>query len=96
MLGVSIPVGQSKTVPLRLYSEAPTAGDWRVSARDVTAFSGGISFALLHVRQDHRPHGDTLNLTIKSTRQAQYGATAFMLTSKLGTVQHFYFGLVGQ
>ena len=41
-------------------------------------------------------NGDIIQLTIRSNRQSQLGASAFLLTSKLGNTTHTTFGLVGQ
>ena len=96
MKGVNVPVGQSKTVTIDLFSDAPTSGPFTVSARDASMLTGQQSTMALSLDRSSGVNGEKLHLTIKSTRASQYGASLFILTSKLGQKQHFWFGLVGQ
>ena len=58
-LGVSVPVGQSKTIDVQLLSEAATSGAWTVSTRLVG--SSGFTFAL---DRTTGLNGDVLHLTV--------------------------------
>lgn len=95
MKGVVVPVGQSKTVTIDLFSDAPT-GPITVTARDAGMLTGQPATMALSLDRSSGVNGEKLHLTIKSTRASQYGASIFMLTSKVGQKQHVWFGLVGQ
>lgn len=94
--GVKIPIGQSRTVDVDLYSDGPTNGAWTVSAIDAAAERGeapALSFAF------DRPsglNGDVLHLTITVQRaDSTHGAEAFTLVSTLGQRTNRWFGAVG-
>jgi hypothetical protein len=80
---VKIPVGSSKTIPVELWSEAPT-GPWTVSANDL---SGGA--LTLSLDKSTGQNGDVLNLTIKVNQAGQGGLEAFIVKSiQTGQPQH--------
>jgi len=82
--GVKLSAGQSKTIELDLYSDAPTA-PWTVSALDVTsAFFGGQTALSFSFDKNTGQNGDKLMLTIQSLMNVQGGAL-FWIESDLGT-----------
>lgn len=90
--GVKIPLGQSKTVEIDLFSDAPTSGPWTVSAVEPSgAGTLGLSFD-----KTSGQNGDKLHLTItaKSTN-ATYGLSPFIVESSQGTTRNLWVGLVG-
>jgi len=95
MKGVHIPVGQSKTIDVDLYSDADTGGPWTVSAQDLNALMGApaaLSFAFDRTKGQN---GEKLHLTIKATKATQFNASVFFLISKLGGRTNLWLGLVG-
>jgi hypothetical protein len=93
--GVSIPIGQSATIEVDLFSDAPTSGPWSVQALDSTAILGGSAQLTLSLNQSSGQNGDKLELTITPISQGQFGGEAFVLLSQLGNAQNFWFGFVG-
>lgn len=61
--GVRVPVGQSKTVTLRLFSTAPM-DDWYVSIRERLASAGAPTTLRTSLDKNHGHNGDIINLTI--------------------------------
>jgi len=85
--GLNVPIGQSKTIDIKLSSAAATDNTWTVQVYDyqsavVGARSPGLSLSL---DQASGRNGDVLHLTIvpKSANQ-QFGGEAFMLVSDYG------------
>jgi hypothetical protein len=91
--GIRIPVGETRTVQVHLFSQAPT-DDWIVSAYQ----SFDTSLDLWLDRQVGN-NGDVLNLSIRVVSvDPRYDAEVFLITSAPvgGGETHTTFGLVGQ
>jgi hypothetical protein len=84
--GVNIPIGQSKTIAINLFSTAPTGGPWTVLIYDYDqAFVGTKAYLGLTLDKNTGQNGDTLHLTIApKTADAQLGGEAFIIFSDLG------------
>ncbi|HEY5031013.1 MAG TPA: hypothetical protein VIJ54_00975, partial [Actinomycetes bacterium] len=85
--GVNIPIGQSKTIAINLFSTAPTGGPWTVRIYDYDQAVVGTSKPYLGLTLDKNTgqNGDTLHLTIApKTADAQLGGEAFIIFSDLG------------
>ena len=96
-IGVTIPVGASKTIPVSLFSDAPTSGPWKVSVYDGSYLTGGTAELDLSLDEDTGENGDTLNLTIKVLEaDPTYGVESFVLFSDLGGQENIWMGMVGQ
>jgi hypothetical protein len=97
--GITIPVGQSKTIEVDLFSDGATNGPWMVTADDVLAKLYG-SYGLqptLAFQWDRTQgvNGEKLHLTIQVTAASPIGGGhAFMITSSLGSRQAVWPGLV--
>ena len=80
--GLVIPVGESRTLDVQLFSTAPTRGEWRVAAREMTFRGESPAF---NFRWDRASgfNGDVLHLTITARDDAPLGRT-FKITSSLG------------
>jgi hypothetical protein len=92
--GTLIAVGQSKTIALHLYSDAPTSGPWTVSVFDAGAFFGeptALDFAL---DKTQGQNGDTIELTITAVAASPLEGTPFWIESDLGGVSAVWIGLV--
>src|SRR6185312_2962472 len=87
--GVTIPVGQSKTVEIDLFSDAKTSGDWSVSAIDSATLQGQSPELDFAWDRTSGRNGEKLHLTITVKKASQYGAEAFLLESKLGLTTNF-------
>jgi hypothetical protein len=96
---VRIPVGQTVTVPVQLFSDGPTDGEWTVQAFDSTAMVAGLlptnpdgtpQFGdrpklTFRFDRDHGGNGDTLSLQITNEFGGGKGIGIFQLLSTLGT-----------
>jgi hypothetical protein len=95
--GAKIAVGQMKTIPVHLFSQAPTSGPWTVTAYDLDAWLNGTGARLmLSLDKGTGSNGDTLQLTIQvMSIDAATGGAGFVLISKLGTQVNLSMGAVG-
>ena len=95
--GVIIPVGQSKTIDVKLESQAPTSGPWTVTAYDLYDYLGyGSPFLKLKLDKSTGSAGDVLHLTITSLKADKQDVSAvFVLQSDLGSQENLSFGAVG-
>ncbi len=97
--GVTIPVGQSATIEVDLFSDAPTSGPWTVTAGDLLSrdfASYGVTPTLAFAwDQTQGENGDKLHLTITVTGASLFGgAHAFFITSTLGSRYYEWPGVV--
>ncbi len=86
--GLSIPLGQTKTVALTLSSAAPTDNAWTVQAFDYDQAIAGASTPGLTLSLDKTSgrNGDVIHLTVTAKKaNAQIGGEAFVITSDYGT-----------
>jgi hypothetical protein len=96
MKGVQIPVGQTKTVTLDLFSDASTAGPWSIKVIDAASFMGAQPTLQMTLDKSTGQNGDKVHLTIKVLRASMFNAGVFFITSKLGAQESFWLGLVGE
>ena len=83
---VKIPVGQSKTIELDLFSDADTGGAWTVSAIDFgSALRGGAAELAFSFDNTTGQNGDKINMTIKSLTKDPMGFAAFFIENQLGS-----------
>lgn len=95
--GVKIAVGQTRTIDVHLFSDAPR-GPWLVQAQEADSNMGGPSTLSLSVNPSFGNNGDILKLTI--TRKAPGpigGGSEFMLSSRDSATYatNLWFGYVG-
>jgi hypothetical protein len=91
--GVKIPLHQSKTIEVDLFSDAPTSKAWSVSGIDInSAFLGGPTALSFSFDKPSGKNGDKLQMTIKSL---QAGPAPFWIESKLGNAVTYWIGVVG-
>jgi hypothetical protein len=84
--GVSVPIGSSKTIEVRLSSSGPTKAPWNVAAVDYDAFMLGTTPKLkLALDKTQGRNGDLLHLTItpRAPNPTLMGE-AFIIVSALG------------
>jgi hypothetical protein len=93
--GVTIPVGQSKTIEVDLFSDANTGAPWNVTAIDAAQLQQQPSELSFSWDKTSGQNGQKLYLTIKVLKQSQYGAESFLIESQLGTQTSVWIGLVG-
>lgn len=94
-IGVNVPVGQTETVTLQLYSDGPTNGPWSVSVKDSGELTGGRTELTLSLDKTSGQNGDIIQLTITPKRASQYGVSLFRVRSTMGGVSHDWWGAVG-
>ena len=97
--GVTIPLGQSATIEVDLFSDSDTQGPWTVTASDLLStyygsygLTSSMSFAW---DRTQGVNGEKLHLTITVTGSSVVAnAHAFMITSTQGARQTVWPGLV--
>jgi hypothetical protein len=95
MKGVKIPVGQTKTIDLDLYSDGDTGGPFTVDVKDLTALAGGQSNLELSLDRKSGVNGEKLHLTIKVLKANQFQAEVFYIISQKGPRKNLWLGLIG-
>src|SRR5262249_19580474 len=83
-LGVHIPLGQSRTIPVDLFSDGPTGQPIVVQAFDGNVLTGGTAQLALSLDTDRGLNGQHLNLTITVMSAPAFRAETFFLTVKVG------------
>ncbi len=91
---ISIPLHQTKTVEVDLYSDGPTSGPWTVKAFDAAELMGQPSSLMFSWDKTSGQNGDKLNLTITSIANPPSKGAGFIIESDLGSTQNFWIGLV--
>ncbi|MEP7124996.1 MAG: hypothetical protein ABJE95_28965 [Byssovorax sp.] len=95
--GVKIPVGQSKTIDVQLWSVGPTTGPWDVTATDYGEAYGASPNLELTFDKTSGKNGDVLKLTIKVLKKdPDFASEPFWIESTLGNASNIWMGLVGQ
>ncbi len=93
--GVHIPVGQTRTIEVDLFSDAPTYA-WQVDAVDFNhEIYGAAPDLQLWLNRTTGVNGDKLSLTIHALKAGSIGGSRFIMTSKLGTRMSHWIGYVG-
>jgi hypothetical protein len=92
--GVRIPVGQSRTIEVDLYSDAPTAGPWKVEALDLATLAKKPAALDLKLDAASGQNGDVLHLTITPLQTEPNGLEAFYVGSGLQGRSTLWVGLV--
>lgn len=92
--GVRIPVGQSRTIDVALYSDAPTGGPWKVEALDPAALANQPAALDLKLDAASGQNGDVLHLTITPLREGPNGLESFYVGSALQGRSTLWVGLV--
>ncbi len=92
--GVHIPVGQTKTVEVDLFSDGEV-GPWNVRAIDVGTLFGQPASLQFTFDAQTGQNGQKLHLDIHATKATAAKYEVFMLVSELGGRQHVWVGLVG-
>jgi len=92
--GVRIPVGQSRTIEVDLYSDAPTTGAWNVEALDLATLANKPAALDLKLDAATGKNGDVLHLTIKPLQSEPNGLEAFYVGSGLQGRSSLWVGLV--
>ncbi len=93
--GVKIPNGQSATVELDLYSDAPTSGPWTVNAIDLAAQRGQAPQLKFAFDKTQGQNGDRINMTITVVAASTRNRETFIVSSKLNGESHIWLGVVG-
>ena len=92
--GVKIPAGMSRTIDVKLFSDAPTTGPFTVSATELPVFGAGTSLGF-SFDKNAGENGQTLHLTITVLQPGPNNYEVFRLRSILGGRATYWFGLVG-
>lgn len=91
--GLRLAVGQSTTVQVRLFADAPSSREWTVHAGDLSAATGGPKELSFVIEPSSGKSGDVLRMNITRLRRgAVRGGTDFMLLSTSGDEQNVWVG----
>ena len=91
--GVSVPLHQSKTIAVQLFSDAPTT-DWSLQAQDLSSSGSELAFTWDDTTGNN---GDTRQLTITRAQNDANGGTEFVIYSQQSSSSwHAYFAVAGQ
>jgi hypothetical protein len=93
--GIQLAVGASKTVPIDLFSDGPTAGPISVQAVERATLVGGTPSLTFSFNRTSGVNGDKLMLTVTQGPTNRTIHTFFVI-SKVGTATHLWVGIVGQ
>ncbi len=93
--GVTIPVGQSATIEVDLFSDAATNGPWTVSAVDTATLQNQAPELKFDWDRTTGQNGEKLHLTITVLKASQYNAEGFLISSTLAGRESLWVGLVG-
>jgi hypothetical protein len=86
-LGVQVPLNQSATIDVQLFSDGPVV-DWTVSASDI-----GMATELTFTwDQQMGNNGDTRQLTITRVANGPIAGSEFQIESTDGTTSHVWYG----
>ena len=92
--GVKIPIGETRTIEIALFSDGPTSGPWTVTAKDVGSLNGKLPQLAFALDRAQGVNGEKLHLTITALREGQNGGAELMLVSTLGDRTSTWFGFV--
>ena len=95
MKGIRVPVGQTKTVEVRLFSDGDTGGPWGVDVNDFTWVLGASGSLDLSLDRVGGENGEKLYLTITVYDPSPYFIELFQLLSYKDGVRHEWFGVIG-
>ncbi|MFT3765886.1 MAG: hypothetical protein QM820_10260 [Minicystis sp.] len=93
--GVKIPLGETKTIDLQLFSDGPTNGPWQVEVVDAAALFGGQPRLDLSLDRDSGQNGEKLHLTITVNSTGMNKTESFIVHSTLGSQRNIWIGVVG-
>jgi hypothetical protein len=89
--GVTIPVGQTRTIEVDLFSGGPTDGPWTVRPVE-TGSLGALDFGWT---EKQGINGDRLQLPVTVREATKDGAETFVLVSSLGKETQIWVVLIG-
>lgn len=101
VLGLSVPPGSSTTVDVHFYSDTPVAGTWTLAASepDVPQLPDPAHQLSFFFDRAQGQRGDVVHLTVtRASPSLDAGLVTpapFVITATLGSVQHWYWGVVG-
>jgi hypothetical protein len=92
--GVRIMAGQSKTIEVDLFSDAPTSGPWLLSALDGAQLRGQTPQLKFAFDKASGQNGDKRQLTITVMTASTRMRETFAIISKLGPDSFYWLGVV--
>ncbi|MFO0591475.1 MAG: hypothetical protein U0441_28255 [Polyangiaceae bacterium] len=94
--GVKIPLGESRTVDLQLFSDGPTDGPITVHADDFSELIGGTKHLDFSFDATQGLNGQTLHMTINVLTAGKKNTELFYLVTEYKGQQNIWIGVVGQ
>ncbi len=94
--GVKIPVGESRTVDLQLFSDGPTDTPINVHADDFSALIGGTPHLDFSFDATKGYNGQTLHMTITANSAGKKNTELFYVVTEHAGQQNIWVGIVGQ
>jgi len=94
--GVHIPVGESKTIELDLFSMGDTGGPWKIEVQEPLTWVKQKPELQMTLDRTSGQNGEKVYLTIKVlAKDKSFGAEFFAIVSTLGDQSNIWFGTVG-
>jgi hypothetical protein len=94
--GVKIPVGQSKTIEVDLFSDGPTNGPFSVHADDFAQLMGQQPHLEFAFDASEGQNGQKLHMTITVDSAGKKNSELFYLVAEQGNQKNLWVGVVGQ
>ncbi len=92
---ITIPVGQTKSIPVDVFSEGPTSGPFTFTAVDPAPMLGSPQLLDLTVTPSTGVNGDVAMVTIDVLQAGPGNVELFYVTAVQGSSQAIWFGTVG-
>jgi hypothetical protein len=92
--GVHVPLGQSRTIDVQLYSDGPTEGPWTIAPFDLAMLQNKPPALDLSLDAQSGSNGDVVHLTITPLQAGPGGLEAFYVANELGGRETLWVGLV--
>jgi hypothetical protein len=93
--GVKIPVGQTRTFALDLFSDGDTGGAFGVDVEDAGWMLGDSSDLSISLDRYEGVNGERLHVTVTVNAPGQDGSALLLITSTLGATQNYWLAIVG-
>src|SRR5258706_16421138 len=89
--GARFRAGETRTVDVFLFSDAPTPRPWTITAREAPMIATNPQALTLALDRTSGTNGEKVHLTIKANMPVSNGVTIVVLISRIGTRTSLWF-----
>ena len=93
--GVKIPVGQTGTFALDLFSDGDTGGPFQIDVEDAGWMFGDVSDLSINLDRYEGVNGERLHVGVTVNAPGQDNSELLLITSTLGDTQNYWLAVVG-